>query len=145
MKKIVSLTVVALCCLQSCGTKKSIAQKPETNVSITHKEWIVVEIENEKIELSDPKRFPSMTLSDGTVSGHGSCNRFHGPYTLKDNRITFGNIVATKMFCMDTQKTEDKYMKALQKVQRWEYKDNQLCFLDDKNQVVIRFQEKEGE
>jgi copper homeostasis protein (lipoprotein) len=116
---------------------------PQTTVVITDKEWIAIEVEQEKIEFEEIGRFPSLTLSNGTCSGYSSCNRLHGTYTLDGNKITFGAIAVTKMFCMDVKEVEKNYLHALSKVQHWEYKQNQLHFLDENKQVRIVFREKE--
>ena len=63
----------------------------------------------------------------GKVSGVGSCNRFSGTVQVSDNRLSFGPLMATKMACAGGASAQEfRYFSALQKVERYEIKDNML-------------------
>jgi heat shock protein HslJ len=111
-------------------------------VSITDKEWVAVELDNEKIKLSDVNQFPRMKLSEGKISGFSSCNRMNGAYTMEKEKISFGPIAVTKMLCFETQEVESKYLKLLSEVKLWEYEQGKLHFFNDKKQIIIVFEEK---
>ncbi len=57
--------------------------------------------------------------SDGTLSGHGSCNTLRGRYTLEGNRIRIGPIVTTRMACGEAlMEQEDRVLTALERAVR---------------------------
>jgi len=111
-------------------------------ISITDKQWIAVEIGNEKMEQLSAERFPTLKLSESRMMGYSSCNRMTGTYTIEKDKITFGAIAITKMLCMDTRDIEDKYLKAFSDVKLWKYEQDKLYFLNEKKQVIIIFEEK---
>ena len=142
MKRTVILSALLACFLMSCNSQRNINKSKETSNSITNKEWIAIELDNEKIEQLEMNRFPNLTLSEGRITGYSSCNRMNGTYTLEKEKITFGAIAVTKMMCFDTSELESKFLKALSEVQFWECKQGKLFFLNDKKQRIIVFEEK---
>ena len=60
------------------------------------------------------------------VSGNGSCNSFGGSVTIVDNKLVFGNLFSTKMYCEAVQGIETDFFAALGKVNRYEIKGNSL-------------------
>ncbi len=57
----------------------------------------------------------------GRVAGHGSCNRFFGTYTLMQDRISLGQMGATRMACAGgVGEQEARYLAALEKAERVE-------------------------
>ena len=61
---------------------------------------------------------PTLVLSTSTgqrrASGFAGCNRFAGPYALKDGALSFGPLVATRMACTGARgKLEHDYLNAL--------------------------------
>ena len=142
MRKTIFLPLLLVCFLTNCNSQKNINKNAGTSISIMDKTWIAIEIANEKIEQLESDRFPNITLSERKISGYSSCNRMHGTYTLEKNKITFGPIVVTKMFCFDTSELEMKFLQALSEVKFWEYKQNKLYFLNEQKQVIIVFDEK---
>jgi heat shock protein HslJ len=58
---------------------------------------------------------------DGTVSGNGSCNRFHGTLTVTGDAITFGPQATTRMMCAEAvMQQETAYLAALREAERFE-------------------------
>ena len=60
------------------------------------------------------------------VSGNGSCNSFGGAVTIADNKMQFGNLFSTKMYCEAVQGIETDFFTALGKITRYEIKGNSL-------------------
>jgi heat shock protein HslJ len=139
MKKIIFVLMGFICCMSACKVQKNTVDYAAVPVSVVDREWIAVKIGNEDIEQLNMSRPPNIKLSDGKVSGYSSCNRFHGIYIMKENKITFEQIVMTKMLCHETNEIESAYLKALSNVQSWEYKEGKLYFLNQEKQPVIIF------
>jgi heat shock protein HslJ len=139
-----SLFILIISCLACCNSQRNVSKTAEASFSITGKEWVAVEVNNEKIEQLDADRYPNLKLSDGKISGYSSCNRMQGTYTLEKEKITFGAIAVTKMLCFDTKDLETKFLQALSEVKSWEYKQNKLHFLNEQKQTIVVFEEKEN-
>lgn len=66
-------------------------------------------------------------LEKGQVAGNGSCNQFRGGATVAGNRIAFGPLATTRMFCgEEVMRQEGDYLGALQEAERFEIKDSLL-------------------
>jgi heat shock protein HslJ len=77
----------------------------------------------------------------GRASGRGSCNRFSGPFTLSDDRISFGPLMSTKMACVEDALTaqEMKYLEALGAAERYAVEDSTLLIYRAGDGVPLRF------
>ena len=66
-------------------------------------------------------------LEQGQVAGNGSCNQFRGGATVAGNRIAFGPLATTRMFCgEEVMRQERDYLGALQEAERVEIRDSFL-------------------
>jgi heat shock protein HslJ len=53
------------------------------------------------------------------ASGFSGCNRYMGPYALKDGKLSFGALVSTRMACMTPGgEIESAYLDALTRIER---------------------------
>ena len=77
------------------------------------------------------------------VSGNGSCNSFGGAVTIADNKMQFGNLFSTKMYCEAVQGIETDFFAALSKITRYEIKDNCLLMYQG-DKLVLEFGKVEG-
>ena len=79
---------------------------PDTmTLGMTEWRWVKT-IYNNDTEV-EPKEFGVFTLTfneeEGTVSAQTDCNAIFGPYIVEENKITFGPLAMTRMFCQDSQ------------------------------------------
>lgn len=85
--------------------------------SIEATPWRLVELVTD----GTPMRIPleasvTLTLADDAF-GDAGCNRFSGPYTLRDSAIQIGPLGSTKMACAKPlMKLEGRYLQALEAV-----------------------------
>jgi heat shock protein HslJ len=76
----------------------------------------------------------------GSVHGNGSCNRFMGPVTIKDDSISFGALAATRMACPEAvMNQEDRYFAALGGAHRFELDGPFLYVYVDEQAAPLRF------
>ncbi len=73
------------------------------------------------------------------VSGNGSCNSFGGSVTIEHNKLQFGNLFSTKMFCEAVQGIESDFFEALSKITRYEIKDNCLLMYQG-DKLMLEFE-----
>ena len=73
---------------------------------------------------------PAATLAfapNVQVEGQGSCNRFSGTVEIRQDRLTFGPMISTKMACPGGgSEQESRYLGALRKAQRYEVQGDTL-------------------
>lgn len=77
--------------------------------------WRLVRLDGEEIkEIREGERMPDLwfNLSEGTVSGDGSCNYFSGPATLLGDSIQVGPLASSKAVCPRISR-ESLYIDAL--------------------------------
>ncbi|HEY3457465.1 MAG TPA: META domain-containing protein [Bryobacteraceae bacterium] len=77
---------------------------------------------------------------EGKVAGRGSCNRFFGPAKISGDSMQLGPLGATRMACPEAvMNQETKYLDALQKVERFEWKDPYLLLYEKGTEKPLRF------
>ncbi len=78
---------------------------------------------------------------DMSVNGSTDCNGFFGEFTLSENKVSFGPLASTMMYCEGSQ--ESLFVGDLQKVQSLYFQDNDnLVLVLKDNEGEIEFQEK---
>lgn len=139
MKKYTTILLFAIICLSACKAKQNTTNQ---SIAITGKTWIAVQLGKNAIEITED-RLPNLTLSEGKVTGFGSCNRFHGTYILDGDKISFSPLARTKMLCQEVQQIENGFLNVLSDVKSWEYKNGKLYFLGENEDVLVVFTMKE--
>jgi len=88
---------------------------------------------------------PLFVLNSEThrVSGSGGCNRLTASYELKDDHLTFSQMVTTMMSCVEGMDTEKAFMKALTEVKTWKMAGEELELLNDAGNVMARFKARD--
>ncbi len=82
---------------------------------------------------------PTITIEDGQVSGNASCNLFGGSYQVKGDAISFSDLFATEMYCMDPEgvmEQEHTYLELLRVAQRFELVDGILTIFTELEQTM---------
>lgn len=129
MSRIFSLLIVIV--LSACCAKKTTSQKMEQKQALIGK-WQVENIgENKSVE-----KLPTLTFEDGQIHGNAGCNNYNANVTVKDNTISFGLFMKTKMYC-DNMEVENAFMDKLQKVTNYKIKNNKLILFDKENNAII--------
>ena len=58
----------------------------------------------------------------------GQCNQITGPYTVKGNGITFGQLAGTQMFCEKSEEIARRFQAALKGTSHWKLAAGRLEF-----------------
>lgn len=146
--------------LESCNSPKKsgstirVVPDNETIDSLDYfsKDYTVTHIANEKrIEgvwsVNSMYRTPNssaekltdvmLDFSSGSFSGKAPCNRVSGKYKIKDFKISFSGIVATKMACSKLE-IESVYLKLLEgSVDNFTFNRDRLVLKDSKSNLVF--------
>ena len=92
------------------------AQAPAALQTSLEGEWNAIELAGMAVapNVAPPDRQPYLVFTaDGRVAGADGCNRVTGPYTVKDNGLTFGQIAGTMMACLKTDDISKRFRAAL--------------------------------
>ena len=133
--------------LLSChSTKKSTntdMSSANPNSELIETYWKLTELMGEPIVMTtDTKKGMRMILKKegNQVSGNGGCNSFRGSYTLLEgNRLSFSQLVSTKMACINMEK-EATFMEVLQKTDNYSIQGKILSLNKSKMAPLAKFE-----
>lgn len=89
----------------------------------------------------------TLTLDDdGRAYGTGGCNHWYAPYTLAPHHhLSFGTPGSTRRLCAPAlMEQEQRFLKSLQTVQRWDIQPNEQLRLWPENGQPLRLWPEEG-
>ena len=112
--------------IMSCSSVKS--KKVDTSETITEKYWKLKTLAGKEVKMVENQKreihFILKTEND-RVTGFAGCNTINGEYTLEEgNRIKFGKMASTRMFCPNTD--EASVLKVFNTVDNYTIKDDIL-------------------
>lgn len=92
-------------------------------------------IEQARTEPLYDKRLARLDFNaDGTLTGHTSCNRLSGRYTLDGDRLAVGPVATTRMACPRLQmEQEDRVLSALEAARTARVRGDGLLELRDED------------
>ena len=136
MKLITFIGTGAFIVLSSFIMKKENATQSE---SLYENKWSLKKIHTgNTVPDIQSKAFIRFDQEKKRVGGNGGCNSFGGSLIVINNLISITHIFSTKMFCEETQQTEDAFFKQLEKVNRFEIKGKTLMLYRDK-ELLLEF------
>ena len=102
--------------------------------------WKLITLNGEEIAVSQHQREPHVVLSsDMRVKGSDGCNTIAGGYTLDGNQISFVQMVATRMACLENGDQAQAFNMALSSISSYQIQGNTLDFLDNSGALTARF------
>jgi len=135
VKKVLLILFVVMLQL-ACGTSRKTATELNGN-------WELVIFPASTKTLSEifTMKRPEIQLENGRLTGSTGCNRMNGTYTASGTSLEIGNNLAiTKMGCPNYD--ESIFIEALNKVNRFQVKDNQLMLMQDSVTVMTFAKQK---
>jgi heat shock protein HslJ len=133
---------IGVCCLffmlTGCASKPTTESRGNgkgenipTASSLAGTDWVLEDIagagvlDNAQATLSFAKEF----VSNGKISGNGSCNKFSGSASVDAGKVSVGPLATTRMACVPAvDEQEMRYVKALQAAERLTF-DGPYLFL----------------
>lgn len=108
-----------------------------------NKYWKLIEVNGTAVMPdANRKKEPHIIFhtNDKRVTGSGGCNTFTGTFQMAaDNRISFSPLAATKMFCNNTQQTEDLMLNALQNTDSYYLRGDTLQLVKGRMSPLAKF------
>lgn len=77
--------------------------------------------------------------SDGKISGYGGCNKYAGKYKTSGKNISFIDVYATEMACINSQ-VEANFLAALKKTDNYKISGGKLMLYETGKLLVIMFE-----
>jgi heat shock protein HslJ len=113
--RVTSLTIAIVASSAALGrAQENAGSKP---LEGTH--WKAIELAGKPVPNTDPKRDAHLQFQAGSrVSGSDGCNRVAGSYQLEGDRVTFGQMIGTRMACPGTTDVERTFHEALKSAAR---------------------------
>jgi heat shock protein HslJ len=105
------------------------AQTPPASQNPLEGEWLAIELAGTAVapDIAPHDRQPQLVFTaDGRVAGADGCNRVTGPYTVKANGLTFGQIAGTLMACLKTDEISKRFRAALKGTSHWAIVNDRL-------------------
>ncbi len=104
--------------------------------------WVLTQLKGQPVTLAANQREPSLVLhtAQARVAGYSGCNRLTGQFTLKDSRLSFGNLAGTMMACTEGADLEQQFLEALPQVVTYAVNGAHLELKDAKGAVLARFE-----
>lgn len=81
---------------------------------------------------------------DGSINGHGGCNKFFGSLEKSDSGIVMGPLGATRMACPEPiMKLETEFMSALQSTEKFQLSGEKLILVDADDKLLVELRGEE--
>jgi len=103
-----------------------------------HDIWVVESIDGVTYSrVKDQSLHPTLEiyLSEERFSGNTGCNNMNGGVKVEGGKISFSDIVTTKMFCVDIDETS--FLTALGKTNNYKIEKMRLYLFDDDKEVLV--------
>ncbi|GEQ85417.1 hypothetical protein ULMS_09250 [Patiriisocius marinistellae] len=117
-------------------------EKREDFKSMIEGDWIGSRIKNNPIHRGYKLPQIQIESNEMLVSGMGGCNNYNGEIkNLTNTNIEFGNIVSTKMACIN-RNVEREYFETLNTVNTYKIEENTLSFFNAEGKEVMYYVKK---
>jgi heat shock protein HslJ/quercetin dioxygenase-like cupin family protein len=121
------------------------AQETPASPPLLETTWVVVELAGVPVPLTPAERQPSLRfLAGGRVGGSDGCNRISAPYTLRGARITFGELITTRMACPGTESLAGRFAAALKGTVGWRLAGQRLQLYGADDVLLAAFEARSG-
>jgi heat shock protein HslJ len=140
MKTIKLLALFTLLLLTTWGFNTNVSAGIKPNQpDLFGTQWKLTKIEGNEIDVA--KAFIRFDEAKNSIGGNGGCNAFGGSMEKNENQIKFSKIISTKMYCEGVQDVEDKFMKDLERVTKYEISHGKLRLISD-DKILLEFEPK---
>lgn len=102
-------------------------------------EWKLKTLPGEDLSVLNKPITLNFNTANAKANGFAGCNEYFSGFTTRQSSIAFSGIGATKMFCQETIKLEDKFFSALGKINVFNVDGNKLQLLQD-DLVLLEFE-----
>ena len=125
--------------LDKMSTKTTTKNVDETKgkYALAETKWKLVELNGKPVKnTSDKEYFINLDSKSGKFAAFAGCNKLNGSFVMTDaTKLSFTNVMSTKMACPNSD-VENKFTKALSKVDNYMIEGAMLHFHNGKKAVA---------
>jgi heat shock protein HslJ len=116
---------------------------PSNGIALAGTEWALIEVSGQPVDATEGRGTPTVTLAvdTGQVAGFTGCNRVAGTYVLSADRLSFGLLASTRVFCLGQMDLEQRYLSTLEATRGYRIAGRQLELVGQAG-VLARFEAK---
>ena len=94
---------------------------PPVDENLENTYWKLIELDGKMVKPPKERKEAHMILKPGEsrVNGNAGCNNFFGSYEVDGETLSFGQMGATMMACLDGMETEQAFLAALGNTDRY--------------------------
>jgi heat shock protein HslJ len=139
------LTLAVLLAIAACHSNAPQSSPDNGSDEVTHElagtRWALVRLGEQPVKVSEGGReaYIALNSADGSAVGYAGCNRISTTYKSSGAQLTFGEVIATRMFCQDMA-TETALLQAMKNTAGWRISGSQLELLDAQQGSLARFE-----
>jgi heat shock protein HslJ len=139
---VIFILVISTSCkssfINTTETKKTIV--PTTiPFDITNKTWKITIVNFETIQGESSDYYLTLNKSTERFQSKVGCNQIIGEFKISDQLISFSKIASTKMYCMETMKTEEAFLSILSNPSKFAVIDSSRFVLISDDMVIAQF------
>jgi copper homeostasis protein (lipoprotein) len=104
--------------------------------------WKLVRLNETPVEVAEKQREPHLIFAHDQrrISGSGGCNRVTGSFELDGDKLHLGRMTGTMMACLAGMEQEQRFLRSIEKVERYRISGSHLEMLNAAGAVIARFE-----
>ncbi|NPC54114.1 META domain-containing protein [Caenimonas sp. S4] len=120
---------------ESCGN-------PQVESPLRGTYWKLVRLGETPVRVAEKQPEPHLILAnlDLRISGSGGCNGLRGSFELDGDKLRFRGVASTRMACLAGMEQEQRFLKSMEKAQRYRISGSHLDMLDAAGTAIARFE-----
>lgn len=137
--------IAMLLTMAACNSNEPQSSASKSSDEVTHElagtRWVLVQLGDKPVTVREGgwEVYIALNSADGSVVGHAGCNRISTTYKQTDAQLSFGDVIATRMFCPDMP-TETALLEAMKVTAGWRISGSRLELLNGQQKPVARFE-----
>ena len=98
------------------------------NATLENTRWGLRSLNDKKVFIPEGGKeiFIIFKKDENKFNGNAGCNNMFGAYLKKGSELKIGPVARTEMFCEQQMETENNFVKALETVDKYKVKGDQL-------------------
>ncbi|MET0535577.1 MAG: META domain-containing protein [Steroidobacter sp.] len=127
----------------ACTSQKPQSAEPEGGVTfeLAGTRWALMRLGDRDVKISDGGReaYIHLNSADSSVVGYAGCNRISSTHRTSGSQLSFGEVIATRMFC-DDMPTETALLEVMKSTTSWRITGSRLELLDARQRSLAAFE-----
>lgn len=115
------------------GADATLPASPSERIGVVGTQWSLVQLNGQPAGVGTGGLAPTLILAadESRAGGFTGCNRFTATYELGPDRLRFGAMATTRMFCAEAMDLERRYVAALEATRAYRLSGPRLELIAD--------------